>query len=268
MLRKALAFLKKDLLIECSYNMVFFLNSVGLFSGILCYFFIDKLFGSRIVGHLEEFGVNYFSYVLLSMALFSYIGVGIGSFSERIRAEQVQGTLEAVMATPTNITTILFSLNLWGMVTATVNVVIYAIFAVFIFRIDFSSINILSTVIVFLLTVVSFSSLGIISACFIMALKRGNPFSWILASVEGLIGGVYFPVKVMPAWLQKISALFPITYSIRAIELAVYKGYGVNQLHNEILFLILFSVILLPVSLFAFKISIMKARRDGTLAQY
>ena len=268
MLRKPLAFLKKDFLMESSYSLAFLFNFFGILVSILSYFFIDKLFGSRMVPHLEEFGVNYFSYVLLSMAFFGYVGIGLGSFSERIRSEQVQGTLEAVLLTPTRISTVLFSLSLWNLVLATVDLIIYIICAVFLFKISFANMNILSTFIIFLLTIVSFSSLGILSACFIMVFKRGNPVGWIVASIEGLIGGVYFPITVLPGWLQFLAKLFPITYAIRSIELAVYKGYSVAQLSKEIYFLLAFSAVLLPLSLAAFKYSLKKARKDGTLAQY
>ncbi len=268
MLRKPIAFLKKDFLMESSYGMAFLFNFFGIFVSILGYFFIDRLFGSRITPHLEEFGVNYFSYVLVSMAFFGYVGVGLGSFSDRIRGEQMQGTLEAVLVTPTKISTILLSLTLWNLVLATIDMAIYILLAVFLFKVNFAHTNILSTIVVFILTILSFGCLGIISACFIMIFKRGNPFGWIVSSLEGLISGVYFPITVLPSWLQLLAQFLPITYAIRAIEFSVYKGYTLVQLYKEIGFLLLFIIVLLPISLCLFKYSINKARREGSLAQY
>jgi ABC-2 type transport system permease protein len=268
MLAKALAFLKKDFLMESSYRLSFLLSFVGIFVSILSYYFIDKLFGSRIVPHLETFGVNYFSYVLLSTAFFGYVGVGLGSFSERIRIEQQQGTLEAVLLTPTRISTILLSLALWNLILATMEMLVYIGLAIFLFKIDFSHINILSTALIFILTIASFSGLGIISASFIMVIKQGNPVGWILGMAEGLIGGIYFPITILPQWLQILAKFFPITYAIRAIQMAVYKGYSLNQLGQEIGILLLFSIVLLPLSLASFAFSLRKARQDGTLGQY
>ena len=268
MLKKPLAFIKKDFLVESSYKLSFLLNVFGVLTSILGYFFIDKLFGHRIVSHLEEFGVNYFSYVLLSMAFFSYAGVGLGSFSHRIRSEQMQGTLEALLLTPTKISTILFSLGLWNLLFATLDMAIYIMLGIFLFKISFANVNILSTLVILFLTIISFSSLGILSASFIMVFKRGNPVGWIINSLEGLIGGVYFPITIMPAWLQFLARFFPITYAIRAIELAVYKGYSILQLNKEIGFLLLFSLLLLPVSLASFKYSLKKAKKNGSLSQY
>ena len=43
MIRKILALIKKDFLIETSYKLAFFLNIFGIITSILIYFFIDKL---------------------------------------------------------------------------------------------------------------------------------------------------------------------------------------------------------------------------------
>lgn len=268
MWKKYWAFLKKEFLIESSYKLAFIYNVFGVGISVLGYFFIDKLFGQRMVSHLQEFGVNYFSYVLLSMAFFSYAGVGLGSFSSRIQSEQVQGTLEAIILTPTKISTILFSMALWNFCIATLDMAIYIILGIFLFKINFTNVNLLSTLVIFLLTLASFSGLGILSASFILIFKRGNPLGWVISGLEGLIGGVYFPITVLPAWLQVLAKFFPITYAIRAIELAVYRGYNIIQLRKEIIFLLFSTFLLLPFSLSAFKHSLKKARMDGSLAQY
>jgi len=268
MFRKHLAFLKKELLIESSYKLAFIFNIFSVLTSVLVYFFIDKLFGQRISGHLEEFGTNYFSYVLLGMAFFSYIGSGLGSFSGRIQSEQIHGTLEAVLVTPIKISTILFSMALWNMIFATLDLTIYLSLGIFLFKVPFSNINAWSALITLALTITSFSALGILSASFTLIFKRGNPMSWVINNLEGLIGGVYFPITVMPYWLQFLAKLFPITYSIRAIELAVYKGFSLIQLKNEITYLALFSLLLVPLSLATFKYALKKARWQGTLGQY
>jgi ABC-2 type transport system permease protein len=159
-------------------------------------------------------------------------------------------------------------MSLWNLIFATLNLAIYIILGIFLFKINFANANILSALAILILTIASFSSLGILSASFIMVFKRGNPVSWVINSLEGLIGGVYFPVTILPAWLQFIAKLFPITYAIRAIELAVYKGYSLFQLRKEITFLLLFSFLLLPLSLTAFKYSLKKAKMNGSLIQY
>jgi ABC-2 type transport system permease protein len=268
MFEKPLAFLKKEFLIESSYKFAFIFNVFSVLASILIYFFIDKLFGQKMAAHLEEFGVNYFSYVLLGMAFFSYIGSGLGSFSGRIQSEQMQGTLEAILLTPTKASTILLSMGLWNLIFATLDLAIYITLGIFLFKINFTQINMLSALTTLILTIISFSALGILSASFTLVFKRGNPVAWAINNLEGLLGGVYFPITVMPGWLQLLAKFFPITYAIRAIELAVYKGYSLARLSKEIGFLFFFSLLLLPLSLATFKYALKKSRRQASLGQY
>jgi ABC-2 type transport system permease protein len=253
---------------QTSYGLSFLVNVFGVLVSILSYFFIDKLFGHTMTTQLSEFGVPYFAYVLLSMAFFSYVGAGLGSFSERIFSEQMQGTLEAILTTPISTRNLLLSFVTGNLLIATFDAIIYIVLGYYFFDIDFSHANMPATTLLLFLTIASFSALGIISASFVLVFKRGNPVSWIAGSLEGLLGGVYFPVTVLPAWLQWLANLFPITYAIRGLELAVYKGYCINLLFKEIAFLLCFAVILLPLSFQFFKWALRKARLNGTLSQY
>lgn len=268
MYKKIFAIVKKDFLIETSYKISFIFNLFSVVVTLFTYFFIDKLFGHKVNDYLQEFGVNYFSYVLISMAFFSYIGVGLGSFASRIRAEQIQGTLESLIITPTKINTILLGMGLWNFIIASFDLFIYIILGIFMFKIDFSNVNLLSTTLTLMLTVISFSSLGIISASFILIFKRGNPIAWIINTLEGLLGGVYFPITVMPDWLQICANFLPITHAIRAIQLSVYKNFGIIELKNELLILLIFSITLFPLSSYIFNAALKKTRIQGTLSQY
>jgi len=268
MIRKIFALLKKELLIELSYKLSFILSILASFSSILIYFFIDKLFGGNVSPFLNEFGVDYFSYVLIGMAFFNYIGTGIGSFSSRIRLEQMQGTFESLLLCPIKISTLLASMGIWNIIFASLNLILYFFAGKFIFGIDFSNINFLSTFTILILTIISFSSLGIISASFTLYFKRGNPLSWLVNTLEGVLGGVYFPIAVMPPLLQIVSKFLPITYAIRALQLSIYKNYSIFQLQKELLILLILSIILLPLSFKIFKFSFNKARYSGSLSQY
>jgi len=68
--------------------------------------------------------------------------------------------------------------------------------------------------------------------------------------------------------LQHLSRLLPITYSLRAMRLALLKGYSLSALASDILALALFGLVLLPLSLLAFRYAVHRAKVDGSLTQY
>ena len=87
-------------------------------------------------------------------------------------------------------------------------------------------------------------------------------------STSELFGGVLFPIAVLPEWLQNVSHILPITYSLNGMRHALLQGYSLHALAPDITALIVFSVVLVPLGLLTFKYAVKKAKADGTLVQY
>jgi ABC-2 type transport system permease protein len=121
---------------------------------------------------------------------------------------------------------------------------------------------------ILILTIICFSSIGILSASFIMVFKRGDPINMLLMGTSELFGGVLFPIEVFPSWMQSISHILPITYSVNGMRHALLQGYSLGELAPELLSLVLFSIVLLPLSLFVFERAVLKVKAEGGLVQY
>lgn len=266
--QKAIIFIKRDFAIATSYKFAFFLQFFGIFLSVLTFYFIAKMFGNAVVPYLEPYGGDYFSFVLIGIAFSGYLGVGLGTFSGSIRQEQMMGTLEAMLVTPTKISTILIASSLWNYIFASINVLVYLLIGTILFGVNMSNANIFAALIILLLTIISFSSIGIISAGFIMIFKKGDPIAWVFSSVSGLLGGMAYPITVLPNWLQNFSYLLPITYSLRAMRHALLQGYPTTALATDIIALIIFSIVMMPLSILLFKFAVKKAKIDGSLIQY
>ena len=48
----------------------------------------------------------------------------------------------------------------------------------------------------------SFVALGLFAAALVFVTKRGNPVAWAIRAISVLLGGVLYPVAVLPGWLQ------------------------------------------------------------------
>jgi ABC-2 type transport system permease protein len=247
--RTLLAFVRKDFSLLTSYHFATALALIELLSGLLIYFFIDRLFGQEVVGYLTPYGVGYFAYVLLGLALFSFMGTGITGLAAQVGSEQVMGTLEAILITPLRPGLLAVGLSLWGVLYAGGEMLGYLLLGALLFSAPVGNANLLSVAVILLLAVVSFNSLGLLAASVIVVFKRGNPVAWFFQGIAGLVGGVYFPVEVLPEWLQTLSALIPVTYAVRGLQLAVYQGASLPTLWGEILPLAFLAAVLLPLGL-------------------
>ncbi len=265
---KVMAFLRRDFKTELSYRFSFLLNLAGISFSVIMFYYISKLFGKAASPYLEDYGGDYFSFVIIGIAFSGYLSVSLHSFSGAIREGQMLGTLEAMMVTPTSISSIILLSSLWSFISTTVEVFVYLIAGITIFGLDLSRANILSGLVVMILTILSFSPLGIISASFIMAFKRGDPIAFLFGTASSLLGGVYYPITILPSWLQGLSRLLPITYSLSGMRHALLNGATLSEISSDLFALGFFSAVMIPLSLLGFRYAVRKAKEKGSLGHY
>ncbi len=267
-LRKAWAFIKKDFHIQSSYRISFLFEWLGILIHAATFYFVAKLFEQNLTPYLKEYQTGYFPFVLIGIAFSGYLSIAIRSFSGNIRREQMMGTLEAMITTPTRLPILIVSLSLWNFIFTSISSFIYLSCGVLFFDVDLSHMNIGATLIILLLTIVSFSCIGIISASFVIVLKKGDPVSWLTDTFARFFGGALFPVIILPKGLRTISYFLPITYSLKALRHSLLQGYGFSMLRFEIGILLAFCIILGPLSLWTFRGAVRKAKNTGSLAHY
>jgi ABC-2 type transport system permease protein len=268
MIMKPLAFLKRDLLIDLSYRFRFVLQIAGIFISTLMLFFLSRLVGTGVANQMAPYGGDYFAFVLIGVAFTDYLSVSLGSFSGQIRSAQMMGTLEALLVTPTPISTILFSSTLYNFSFTSVRVILYLIIGVFVFDLNIYLTSLPAFFLIMVLTILAFSGIGLLSAAFIIVFKQGSPLSWVLGAASGLLGGVFYPVAVLPSWLKPYAYLLPITHALEAMRKVLLKGATFSSVYHEILALSIFVVILVPLGLLAFGYGLNLARKEGSLIHY
>jgi len=266
--QKACAFIKKDFLICRSYKLSFILDWLSMFVVLFSFYFIAQLFNNQTSPFLHEYGGKYFPFVLLGVAFTGYFTSALRSFSGKIREEQIIGTLEAILVTPTRISAALIFMSLLSFILASINLLAYILCGAYFFGMKLSYNNLFTSFIILILSIISFSGMGIISASFVMVFKRGDPLIWFMTTLSMIFGGIFFPPTVLPKGLQAISYFLPITYSLRAIRLSLLQGYSLRALLPEIIALLAFAAALLPLSIFFFKCAVNKAKIDGSLTHY
>jgi ABC-2 type transport system permease protein len=121
---------------------------------------------------------------------------------------------------------------------------------------------------ILILTILAFSGVGILSAAFILYLKKGDPINFLISSASALFGGVFFPTDSMPHYLGAVGRFLPVTYALDGIRKSLLNGARLADLLPEIGALLLFIAVLLPLGLASFSLAVRKAREEGSLAQY
>jgi ABC-2 type transport system permease protein len=146
--------------------------------------------------------------------------------------------------------------------------VVYLALAIIIIGLRVSIGQVVLVLLVLVLTFLCFLGLGMISAAFIMAFKQGNPIGLLFGTSSYFLGGLLFPVDVLPAPLQAASFFLPMTHATKAVrEILLVRG-DMGEWIPTIVFLSAFSAVAIPVGFALMRLSLSRAKREGSLVQF
>lgn len=268
-LGKATAFIKKDIKISVSYRLQFVFQFLQIFFGVAIIYFIGKMLvggGKALI--LKEYGSDYFSFALVGLAINSYLRAGLVSITNDIRQIMNQGTLEAMCAVPINYTWLILCSSLWQFVFETIRVAFYFVIAISVFGMSLPTANWPGAIFILALTVPVFLMLGTISCSILIVVKRGDPINWVFSSLCSLLAGTMFPVNVLPTWLQTVSSYLPLTHSLEATRRCLLTGAGLNRVSSNILALLVFVIVLTPLTIFVNSRCMKFAKKRGVFSTH
>ncbi len=232
------------------------------------FFFLARLVGPGMGNRLAPYGGDFFAFVLIGVAFSDYLYVSLDAFSSQIRAAQMEGTLEALLVTPTSVPTILLSSSLYSFTLSSIRVVAYLGFGALFFGLPLHLASAPAFLLILGITVAAFSGIGLLSAAFIIVFKQGSPINALIGVASGLLGGVYYPVTILPSWLKPFANLLPITHALEAMRQVLLNGATLSAVRGEVLILTLFAAILLPMGLLSMGYGFKVARCEGSLIHY
>lgn len=267
-LRKLAAFLVRDFFWELSYPFNFFWRWSGILFNLVTFFFLGRMVTGATAGYLSAYGGDYFPFVLVGLALAGFQSVALTSVSHAIMYGMYTGTLEAMLVTPTSLSTIVFASVLYQFASSLVSVLIYLVFGALFFGFSLAGANLISAAVIMGLTLLAHLPLGIFSASFLLIFKRGDPVTSLVGSFSALLGGVYFPLSVLPGWLQTAALFIPFTHALEGLRQAMLNGRNLWELGTQVTVLGVFAAVLLPLSLAVFSWAVYQAKRLGTLSQF
>ncbi len=263
-----LAFVRRDVSMALSYRTSFALQLVGILLTISVFYFLSQFLETQVGSSLDIPGGDYFAFILVGLAFTRYMTLSMTTFSSSIREGQMMGTLEIMLLSPTRLSKILLSSSIWAYVFTSIQIVVFILLGVAVFGMSLTGANYLTAAAILVLSIASFAAIGIISASIIVVLKKGDPIAWAITGVSTLLAGVYFPIYVLPDWLESLSWLLPLRYTLDGMRSALLEGNSLQDCWVQLVGLTGFAVVLLPLAFLCFRYAVRRARVEGTLVHY
>ena len=256
----------RDLMIANTYRSPFILDAIQALFGAAMFFYAAQFVDSPQLRSAMPQPGSYFAFALVGFVFFDYLSVAMDTFDQSLMEARDSGTLEHVLVTQTSLPVMLAGSAIYPFLITTVRIAIYILWGALLFHFPLRDANWPGVIVVLAASLLSFSGLGILSASYLLLFKRGNPAKWLLIGLWSVAGGMLFPVTILPDWLQLIARLNPMTHALNAMRAALLGGAAFSELLPAVEILLLFTLVLLPVSVLVFSWTVRRTKITGTLS--
>ena len=243
------------------------------------FFFIFKFFeivifitiayySSKLVTKVSYEGIHqdYFSYLLIGLAFFSIFRTGLYTYTEELSRYIQTGIFETLISLPINeIWIILFS-GIWKHLIGSLRLFFYFLIGIFWYGANFHYENWSAIIVVYLISLLCFSGLGLISASILICFKKAEPVNWMISQICLITGGVIFPIQLLPDAIQTISFLNPVTYALKFFRSILLENTPLSI--EEWTLFMGGALLIFIIGALCVHISVKKAKETGILSFY
>jgi ABC-2 type transport system permease protein len=204
--------------------------------------------------------------LMIGAIFWNYLSITFSWIAETIAVERWEGTLEYTMMAPIRRSSQLVGsvsyAVLYGLVHTAVMLVVLTLF----FGLDLSHSNVPTAAAFMVIGSFSFVGIGMMAAILpLLYVERGAQMTFVLQSCLLLVSGVYYPISILPAWMQVLAHLSPATYILDGVRAALLDGVALPDLWYDVWPLLVMGVAFIPIGLWAFGRAERYAKRTGKL---
>jgi ABC-2 type transport system permease protein len=248
--------------------MSFVSDAVSLVAQALIFYYVALMIDPATVPSYGGSRPGYMAFVAVGIGLSAFLQVGLGRMATAIRQEQVAGTLESLLLTPTRMTTLQLGSICYDLVYVPIQTALFLLLIAVGFGIDFNAAG-LAPAAVLLVVFLPFAwGLGVITAAGILTFRRGSGLFGIGGYLLTFLSGAYFPLTLFPGWVQAVAQFNPIAIALEGMRQALLGDASWPELTGDIALLALLSAASLAFGVVAFRGALRRELRRGSLGLY
>jgi ABC-2 type transport system permease protein len=202
--------------------------------------------------------------LLIGGVIWAYLGIIFEILTETVSWERWEGTIEYTFMAPLSRPVHLFGMGLFAVAYGVVRAsLLFAVIAAF-FSLHLPDANFASALVLLAIASVSFIGIGMMTAVLpLISPEKGTQLGFIAQGLMLVVSGVYYPVSVLPEWMQWIAKVSPATYALRGIRASILDGASARW--SDIWPLLVIGAISVPLGLLVFRTGERYAKQHGKL---
>jgi ABC-2 type transport system permease protein len=204
--------------------------------------------------------------LLIGAVIWSYLGIIFELLIETVAWERWEGTIEYTFMAPLTRAVHLLGTGVfaifYGLVRAAI---VFTVIAGF-FGLHMPNANFLAALVIIGVASISFVGIGMMTAVLpLISPEKGTQFGYVGQGLMLVVSGVYYPVSVLPEWMQWIAKISPATYALRGVRDAILNGATVGALWGDIWPMLVIGVVAVPLGIWIFRRGEIHAKKHGKL---
>jgi ABC-2 type transport system permease protein len=204
--------------------------------------------------------------LLIGAVVWAYLGIIFEFLTETVAWERWEGTIEYTFMAPLARPVHLFGMGLFAIAYGIVRaVLLFGVVAMF-FDLQLPHADYVAALVVLLVASVSFVGIGMMTAVLpLISPEKGMQLGFVAQGILLVVSGVYYPVDVLPEWMQWLSTISPATYALDGARDAIVDGQGLSTMGDELVPLVVIGLVAIPLGLEIFRRGELYAKRHGKL---
>ena len=202
--------------------------------------------------------------LLVGAVIWAFLGIIFEFMTETVAWERWEGTIEYTFMAPLSRSMHLGGMGayavLYGLIRASILFVVVAAFI----GIHMPDANFAAALALLAIASISFIGIGMMTSVLpLISPEKGAQLGFVAQGMMLVVSGVYYPIGVMPAWMQAIATISPATYAIRGCRDSIIDGAPLAW--ANVWPLLLIAVVSIPLGLAIFRRGEKYAKRHGKL---
>jgi ABC-2 type transport system permease protein len=202
--------------------------------------------------------------LLIGAVIWAYLGIIFEILTETVQWERWEGTIEYTFMAPLARPVYLFGMGFFAVAYGIVRAaLLFGVVALF-FDVELASADYFAALVVLIVASISFIGIGMMTAVLpLISPEKGTQLGFVAQGVLLVVSGVYYPVSVLPGWMQAIAKISPATYALRGDRASIVDGAGLAW--GDVWPLLVIAVLAIPLGLAIFRRGERYAKKHGKL---
>ena len=204
--------------------------------------------------------------LLVGAVVWAYLGIIFEILTETVAWERWEGTIEYTFMAPLSRPVHLAGMGLFAIAYGLVQSALLFAVVAFFFDLSLPGANFVAALVVLAVASVSFAGIAMMTSVLpLVSPEKGMQLAFIAQGILLVVSGVYYPVSVLPEWMQWLATISPATYALDGVRDAILEGDGLAALGDELWPLAAIGVVSIPLGLAVFRLGERHAKRHGKL---